>query len=237
MRGPQASAAVTSSSRTRSVRVVADQPDLGLLEYGGQERSTGVDPGAKLVWRVRRDVDLAAELLAGLRKDGHEVARVVDGDDEHVDVAGRRLTTAGHRPVHERQVDAVAQRHQGAAEYLGDADGLCEDRLQVGERGVIAAGAVVDTVAVSAPRDQTSAFEAEQVALDLHEARPGEAGELPLVEVGVGSREKQPQQGDKRGRGEQGGETAAGERGIHMTTLLGRLTKNHSRYTGGLQSA
>ena len=82
---------------------------------------------------------------------------------------------------------------------------------------------------MSAPRHQTSAFEAEQVALDLHEARPGEAGKLALVEVGVGSREKQSQQGDKRGRGEQGGETAAGERGIQMTIFLCRLTKKYSR--------
>src|SRR5450756_1674321 len=72
-------------------------------------------------------------------------------------------------------------------------------------------------------------------ALDLHEARPGEAGELALVEVGVGPSEKQPQQADKRGRGEQSGETAAGGRAMHVTILLSRLTKNASQYARGRQ--
>src|SRR5450756_3234938 len=72
-------------------------------------------------------------------------------------------------------------------------------------------------------------------ALDLHEARPGEAGELALVEVGVGPGEKHPQQANKRGRGEQSGETAAGGRAMHVTILLSRLTKNSSHHARGLQ--
>jgi hypothetical protein len=41
---------------------------------------------------------------------------------------------------------------------------------------------------VPASCDQTRAFEAQQVALDLHKARSGEAGKLSLIEVGVGPR-------------------------------------------------
>src|SRR5665647_1100155 len=59
--------------------------------------------------------------------------------------------------------------------------------------------------------------------------------ELALVEVRVGPGEKQPQQTDKRGRGEQSGETAAGGRAMHVTIILSRLTKNSSHQPRGLQ--
>ena len=132
-------------------------------------------------------------------------------------------------------LDVAQRRRQGAARRLGAADGLGEDRLQVDARRVIAAGAAADVAAVPGPRDQAGTREARQVALDLHEARPGEAGELALTEVIVGPREEQPRQADKRGRGELSGGTAVRASAIHMTMLLGRLTKTTGRCAGGLQ--
>lgn|GEM_PF-5094813 len=128
-------------------------------------------------------------------------------DDHHVHVALGALPTGGKRAKQERNGDPPSERLQVCAKHSGDARGLEQKTLEVGEHGAIRVGTVVDLVAVGAAFHDADGNESADFALHGPVAAgPGESNDLPQIERPVGVAEEQRQHRlpglAKQGRGQ-----------------------------------
>jgi len=135
----------------------------------------------ELASRKYRGVDLPPEHLFGYAHGIHSLGKGHAADDEQIEIACRRLFTAGHRPIDESDVDAVLEWLQRSADDGSHTERLDDDVLEVLEDRRVGIGAKIDLVCPLFPQQQARVGEAFEFELHLADSGCGRFDNLAEV--------------------------------------------------------